>query len=70
MNGSTWPAFLWQNFCENHFGHPNRLKIHITGCICVKYQSLASSDMKFLNDLDSQSYVCSNRKVLKLFLAS
>ena len=22
--GSTWPAFLWQIFCQNHFGNPKR----------------------------------------------
>ena len=38
-NGSTWSTFLWQKFCQNHFGHPNQLKIHIR----VKYQSFAPS---------------------------
>ena len=37
-NGSKWGAFLWQIFCQNHFGHPIRLKIHIRGCKLVKYQ--------------------------------
>ena len=30
-NGSNGPAFLWQLFCLIHFGHQNRLKIHIRG---------------------------------------
>ena len=25
-NGSTWPAFLWQIFCQNYCGHLNHLK--------------------------------------------
>ena len=32
MNSCTWPAFLWQNLSQNHFGNPNRLKSHIKGC--------------------------------------
>ena len=40
-------SFLWQNICQNHFGHPNCLKNHVRGCICVKYQSFAASGMIF-----------------------
>ena len=47
MNGFIRPAFLWHFFCQNHFGHPKRLKNHWGGCMWVKYQSFASSDVYF-----------------------
>ena len=43
--------FLWQNFCQNQFRHPNHLKIHILIDILLKYILW----YKFLNDLDAQS---------------
>ena len=46
-NGSTWPAFLWQNVCQNHFGNPNRSKIHIRGCKWLKFYSNTSSNISF-----------------------
>ena len=55
-NGSAWPAFLWQNLCQNHVGNPNCLKIYIRVCkwwifISLKYILW----YEFLNDLDAQS---------------
>ena len=37
-NGSKGPAFLWQNFCQIHFGHQNCLKMYTRGCEWEKYQ--------------------------------
>ena len=45
--GSTWPAFLWQNFCQNRFGNLNHLRIHIRGCKWLIFYSNTSSDMNF-----------------------
>ena len=37
---SLWTrvAFLWQKFCQNHFGQRNCFKIHIRGCKWLTYQ--------------------------------
>ena len=32
-------------FCQNHFGNPDRLKIHIRGCKWLMFYSNTSSDM-------------------------
>ena len=37
--------FLWQSFCQNHFGDPYRLKIHIRGCKWLIFYSNTSSDI-------------------------
>ena len=38
-------SFFVTIFYQNHFGHPNRLKIHFRGCSWVKCQSFAFSDI-------------------------
>ena len=39
--------FLWQNFCQNPFENPNRLKIHIRWCKWTIFYQNTSSDMNF-----------------------
>ena len=39
--------FLWQNFCQNHFGNPSRLKIRIRRCKWLIFYSNTSSDINF-----------------------
>ena len=39
--------FFWQFFCQNRFGHPNRLKNHIKGCKWLIFYSNTSSHMNF-----------------------
>ena len=38
LNGSNRPAFMWQKFWHNHFGHPNRFQIYIRGYNWEEYQ--------------------------------
>ena len=52
-NGSTWPTFLWQNFCQNNFWNPNLLKIDTRECKWLIFYSNTSSGIN--NDLDAQS---------------
>ena len=48
--------FFDKSFCQNNFGHPNRLKIHIRGCKLLIFYSNTSSLLRyeFLNDFDAQ----------------
>ena len=54
-HGFNGPAFLWQKYCQNHFGHKNSLKIHTTliSLITVQVRLFIHTRLFFLVCLSS-----------------